>query len=458
MTSLNELQTFWNEIKETAIQNYLTYLRFASISASPDHKNELIQCSEWLSKLLKEGGLDVQVWPSKGNPAIFASYLKAGKDKPTVLFYGHYDVQPVDPLEEWQTPPFEPTIKGDIVYARGAQDNKGQSLPLSMAILTLLKKRGSLPINVKILIEGEEEIGSPNLAEVLHKHAKELQADSVVIVDAGMKDSKTPSVTLGARGLCTMDVLVQGTTGDLHSGSHGGIAFNPIHALVELFASVRDKESGRITIPGFYDDIIELTPKEREAINFEMNLEEYVKMFGTAPTGGEKGISPQERGWLRPTFEVNGINAGYSGPGFKTVIPAKAIAKVSCRLVPGQNPDKVGLLVKNYLEKKAPPGVKVTVTLHEGKGLAVRASPLSHAAQSFAKAYKELFKTSCSFGYCGGSIPITYELAKVSGGEPVFVGLGLDDDNIHAPNEHFNLSRIEKGFLSIARAIDILGE
>lgn len=452
---IKTLSKYYAQNKEQALKDFFTFLKFESISSEPDFKSQVLACSDWVANYLKSNGFDVEIWPTSGHPTIFAQHLKAGPEHPTLLIYNHYDVQPVDPLELWETPPFEPTIKDGQVFARGAQDNKGQCFYVLFALKALQQLQG-LPINIKLCIEGEEECGSTGLAELLQTKKKELQADYLAIVDVGISDATSPSITLGVRGIVTMDVEVTGSNTDLHSGSHGGLAYNPLHALVNLLGSIRD-DSGRITIPGFYDDVLDMPDKDRRQVSFAFDHKKYEKEFGAKPTGGEQDLEPMERNWLRPTLEINGIKGGYSGDGFKTVIPAKAIAKVSCRLVPNQDPIKIGRLVAKYFESKAPEGVRVSVHIHPGSGKSLRASPDSRVAKAFSKSYEEIFGKHCERIYCGASIPIVTELAAASNSEVILVGLGLDSDAIHAPNEHFSLDRLEKGFLSIARAIQILG-
>lgn len=452
---LNTLQDYYKKHEKEAIDDYFTFLRFPSVSSEPQYKTHIESCAQWVVNYLNKMGFDTQVWPTSRHPVIFASNLKAGPTKPTLLIYNHYDVQPVDPVEEWKSPPFEPTVREGQVYARGAQDNKGQCFYTLYAMKALMDINGNLPINVKFCIEGEEECGSLGLSEILPKKKKELRADYLAIVDMGMRHAHAPAVTLGVRGIVTMDVEVKGTKTDLHSGSHGGVAYNPLHALIEILSKLRDKK-GRIKIPGFYSTVQELEPEEKSRINFDFKEDEYISLFGSKPTGGEKGFSPMERAWTRPTIEINGIAGGYSGDGFKTVIPAKAIAKLSCRLVPNQNPEKIAKRVAKFIERRAPDGVEVKVHIHEGGGKAVRANPASKVVQAFSKAYQEVYNTPCAFTYSGGSIPIIQQLSDTSQSEVVLMGLGLPDDQIHAPNEHFGLDRIEKGFLIIARTLEIL--
>lgn len=436
-------------------EDYFTFLRYPSISSEPEYKAGMIDCANWLVDFLKKIHFDVTLWPTTGHPTIFATHLKAGPDKPTLLIYNHYDVQPVDPIEAWKHPPFSPTAEGDVVYARGAQDNKGQCFYVIQALKFLIERDGTLPINIKLCIDGEEEIGSPGLMGILPKKHKELKADYLAIVDLGLRDSSTPAITMGTRGIMTMDVEMTGSYGDLHSGMLGGIAYNPNHAMIELLASLRDSK-GRITIPGFYDDVIDLSSEERALLSLHFDAESFTKETGILPVGGEIDYVPLERTWTRPTLEINGVTGGYSGAGFKTVIPSKASAKISCRLVPNQKPEIIGNLVANHLKKHAPKGVKLSVDVHPGSGCSVRASLDSKIVQASAKAYEIVFQKPCEYIFEGGSIPIAPALATASQSEIVLLGLGLTGDQIHAPNEHFNLSRIYKGIEIITALLERL--
>jgi acetylornithine deacetylase/succinyl-diaminopimelate desuccinylase-like protein len=440
------------------LKEYFKFLSFPSISSEPEFKKPLLDCADWLMDYLKALHFKVELWPTSGHPVIFASNLNAGPNQPTLLIYNHYDVQPVDPLELWDSEPFTPTIREGEVYARGAQDNKGQCFYVLQALKYLLKTEKKLPINIKLCIEGEEEIGSQGLSKILQDKKQALKADYLAIVDVGIPHAATPAITLGIRGITTMDVVATGSQTDLHSGSHGGIVKNPIHALVELLASLRD-ETGKVTIPGFYDEVKEITEEDRKTISFHFDAEDYHKTTGgAAPTGGEIKYTPFERAWIRPTLEINGIQGGYNGEGFKTVIPGKATAKISCRLVPGQEPRHIAELVARHLEKNAPKGIEVKVHLHPGQGKAVRVQPSAAVVQAFKVAYEEVFKKPCEFIFTGGSIPIVTELAEASGSEVLLMGLGLDSDQIHAPNEHFGIDRIEQGIRIIAKGIQLLGE
>lgn len=456
LSKLNALRDYYKKNENGTVNDYFSFLRFPSISSEAQYKPHIESCAQWVVDYLNKMGFTTEVWQTSRHPVIFASNLNAGPSKPTLLIYNHYDVQPVDPLEEWKSPPFEPTLRDGEVFARGAQDNKGQCFYTLLAMKALMDIDGKLPINVKFCIEGEEECGSLGLSEILPKKKKELKADYLAIVDMGMRHPTAPAVTLGVRGIMTMDVEVRGTKTDLHSGSHGGIAYNPLHALVEILSKLRDKK-GRVKVPGFYNAVQELDAAEKSCIALDFNENEYISTFGAKPTGGEKGYPPMERAWTRPTIEINGISGGYSGEGFKTVIPGKAIAKLSCRLVPNQNPEKIAKKIAKFIERKAPEGVEVKVHIHEGGGKAVRANPASKVVQAFATAYQEVFNGPCAFTYSGGSIPIIQQLSDASDSEFVLMGLGLPDDQIHAPNEHFGLDRIEKGYLIIARTLELLG-
>lgn len=443
--------------RKSMLADFFTFLKFPSISTEAEFKEPLLACASWVMKYLKEIGFEVESWPTEGHPVIFASHLRAGPQKPTLLIYNHYDVQPVDPINEWDAPPFEPTLKGSEVYARGAQDNKGQCFYVMQAMKLLLEAHKELPINIKMCIEGEEEIGSAHLPALIKSKHKELKADYLAIVDVGIRGPQSPSVTLSTRGIITMDVELQSGKTDLHSGLHGGIAINPIHALVEILSTMRDR-SGKISIPGFYDDVVEMSMEERSLFAFDFDEAEYIKSSGVHPLGGEKSFTPMERNCLRPTLEINGISGGYTGKGFKTVIPAKACAKISCRLVPNQDPQKIGELVAKYLQTQAPQGTEIRVTVHPGQGKPVRAAPTSKVVQAFKEAFEEVFQAPCDYILNGASIPIVPELTKACGGEVVLVGLGLATDQIHAPNEHFGWDRIEKGIAIMAKAIELLAQ
>jgi len=442
--------------KERILNELMTFLRFPSVSSEEKHRDDMLACSAWLEEYLQAIGMHVERWKSSQHPIVFASHLEAGPDKPTLLLYNHYDVQPVDPLDLWKTPPFEPTIREGNVYARGASDNKGQCFYAIQAIKMLLQRDGTLPINLKMVIDGGEEVGSSGLAEILASKKEQLRADYLAVLDVGILKPDIPAVTLGTRGLITLTLEVQGPSSDLHSGSHGGLVNNPLHALTTMLAMLHTPE-GKVAIPGFYDDVADLSSQERQQLDFSFDTEAYRSEFGVLPYGGEKGVPPLERAWIYPTLEINGIMGGYGGSGFKTVIPAKATAKISCRLVPQQDPHRTELLVKKFLEANVPEGITATITSHPGIGKAMRTSPSSKIVQAASQAYEEVFGSPCHYILEGGSIPIVPELAQTSSSEAVLMGMTLPGDNAHAPNERFSLNRFKQGLAVITRIIDLLG-
>lgn len=453
-----EIGEYFEAHSKRLLEEYFTFLRFPGISADPSHRKDLQATSDWLKTKLDLLGFSVQTWQAdQASPVcLFASCLEAGPKAPTILIYNHYDVQPVDPVDLWTSPPFEPELRHGQIYARGAQDNKGQCFYLLTA-LEALRQRGSYPVNIKLVIEGEEEVGSHGLSQLIPKHLDELKADTLLVLDVGMKSLKEPAITLGVRGVITMDVVCKGSTSDLHSGSHGGIVYNPIHALVEVLSALHDRQ-GRVTVPGFYDNVVEFSDVEKARLDLSFDEERYFDQIGAKATGGEVEFSPYERAWLRPTLEINGISGGYAGEGFKTVIPSEARAKVSCRLVANQLPGEVAERVSEYLEELAPPGVRLEVDVHPGRGEALMTSPDSVSAQTMKRAYEKVFQKPCRMIMEGGSIPIAAELAKASGAEPVFVGLALPDDHMHAPDEHFGLDRLRLGMELMGVALQLFGE
>jgi acetylornithine deacetylase/succinyl-diaminopimelate desuccinylase-like protein len=422
-----------------------------------EHKKSVLNCCGWLKGEIEKLDLETEIWETELHPVIFAQDLSAGKDKPTLLLYNHYDVQPVDPLDLWETPPFEPTIRNGEVYARGAQDNKGQCFYVLAALQAYRKIHGKFPINIKWIIEGAEEFGSMGLPETLEQQKEKIQADYLAIVDVGIPSMNRPSLTLGVRGLITMDLVVKCANSDLHSGMEGGVAPNPIQIIADLIAKSRNSD-GSIAIEGFYDGTSPLSEEDKKLLDMRFDEEAYFAMHNVGPHGGEKHLPPLERAWFRPTLEVNGILGGYTGDGFKTVIPAKAKAKISCRLVPGQDPKKIGRLVKEFFLNNAPNGSQVLVDVHEACGRADRTSPNTPFIKAAARAIEEIFQTPCRFILEGASIPISCDLANISGAKIAFLGLGLSSDHIHAPNEHFGINRIEMGLSMIGRTIELLGE
>lgn len=457
MSSIEALREMLAKTLNESLHDYMTFLRFKSVSSEIEHKQQVRACALWLQSYLQKMEFETELWETKGHPIVFASYLEAGPDKPTLLIYNYYDVQPVDLIYEWDYPPFEPSIHSGNIYGRGAEDNKGQCFYVITALKMLLKNHKKLPINIKLIIEGEGACGSFHLSQLLKmkRNDKKLQADYLALVCTTIPKKDLPAVTLGARGLVTMELELRGAYSDLNAGSHGGLAFNPNRALINMLDKLYD-ESGRVTVPGFYDNVASIDQSDKDLFYNTFDAEEYQRLFGAAPIGGEIEYPPLERNWFRPTLEVNGVVGGYSGSGFKAVIPSRATAKVSCYLVPFQDPHEIGMLVMRYLKQLVPSEMILNVHIHQGMGKAVRVSPSSTIAQAFAKAFTDVLHAPCRFILSGDGIPVAQDLAEASKSDLIFVGLGLDKDHAHAPNEHFGIDRFEKGVLMICRAIEHL--
>ncbi len=433
-------------------------LRIPSISTDSAHKEDISKAAAFLADKLKEAGLqEVRVCATPGHPVVMGKHLEAGPDKPTVLIYGHYDVQPPDPLNLWDSPPFEPVEKDGRVFARGASDDKGQAYLHVKAIEAWLKSGETLPVNVKIILEGEEEIGSPNLVPFLEEHKEELACDMVLVSDTAMFAKDTPSITYGLRGLTYMELEVFGPNRDLHSGVYGGALTNPLNALCEMVAKMKD-EDGVIQIPGFYDDVIDLSDEEREAYRkLPFDEKGWKESIGIGEGHGEKGFSTLERKSARPTLDMNGMWGGYQGEGAKTVLPAEAGAKISMRLVPNQDPDQIARRFAEYCEKIKPKGVRIKVTPHHGGYPAM--TPLDfYGLKAAARAYKEVYDREPLFAREGGSIPIVADFEKVLGVNTILMGFGLNTDAIHSPNEHFSLEDYHRGIKTSARFLEVLPE
>ncbi len=445
--------SYINSNKEKYVEELKDFLRIPSISTSAENKADMITAANFVVKKLIEAGMEnAKIIETKGHPLVYADWLHA-PGKPTVLVYGHYDVQPVDPIDLWDSPPFEPTIRGENIYARGATDDKGQMYMHVKSVEAYFKTVGKLPLNVKFIIEGEEEIGSGNLEEFVGKNQDLLKCDAVMISDTSLYGPGIPTLTYGLRGLCYMEVIVTGPNRDLHSGTFGGGVDNPINVLAELISKLKDN-NGRIKIPGFYNDVVNLTKKERE--NFKrlpFSEKQYAKTLGVKELKGEKGYTTLERVWARPTLDCNGIFGGFIGQGAKTVLPSKATAKISMRLVPNQDPKKIAKLFSNYIKKIAPKSVNLEIKdLHGAYPIATSLD--DKATQAAAQAISKVFGKKTVFMREGGSIPIVVTFAKKLKAAPVLMGLGLNTENLHSPNEHFNLNHFQLGILSSAYFFD----
>jgi acetylornithine deacetylase/succinyl-diaminopimelate desuccinylase-like protein len=440
---------FLNELKDL--------LRIPSISTLPEHKGDCRRAAEVLAAELKRIGIEhVRVIETEGHPLVYGDWLHAAV-KPTALVYGHYDVQPTDPLDEWLSPPFEPTERNGNLYARGAVDDKGQVWAQVKALEALLAANKSLPLNVRVLFEGEEEVGGEGIAAFVASKPPELKADFALVSDTELFASGLPTLCVGLRGMIYTEIEVRGAKTDLHSGMYGGAAPNPFMALAQMLARLKD-EKGRILIPGFYDDIIPPSPEELKAWRSLPFDEEHYRTaeVGARALVGEEGYSVLERTWARPTLDVHGIPGGFTGAGAKTVIPAKALAKVSMRLVPGMTPAKAFAQYKSYVEKITPAGVDVDVRLiHSGDACLI---PVDNAyIQAATRALHEVWGRDTVFIRSGGSIPIVGDFARHLGIPSVMMGFGLPDDNIHAPNEKFNLKNFELGIESLIRFMEETG-
>lgn len=433
--------------KKQHLEELKNYLRIPSISTLNNSTPDVKKCSQFVADNLKSSGMKkVKIIPTKGHPLVYAEWMDA-PGKPTVLIYGHYDVQPVDPIELWKSPPFEPMIKSGKIWARGADDNKGQNFVHLKSVEAYLKTTGKLPVNVKFLIEGEEEIGSENLEKFLKQNKKLLKCDAVLISDTSMYGPGIPTINYGLRGLCYMEVEITGPDRDLHSGSFGGGIANPINELAKIISKLQNKD-GKITIPGFYKDVKKLSQQER--INYKKlkySDKALMKEFNVNALQGEKGYSTLERLSGRPTLDCNGIVGGFIEEGAKTVLPSKASAKISMRLVPNQNPKEIAKLFEKYVRSIAPKSVKVKVKDLHG-GLPIVMSLDDKAIQAAAKAVSKAFGGKTVFTREGGSIPIVVEFANQLKAPVVLMGFGLETDNIHSPNEHFDLKNLEMGMLS----------
>jgi acetylornithine deacetylase/succinyl-diaminopimelate desuccinylase-like protein len=429
------------------INDLCEYLRFASVSAQPQHAKDMQTCGDWLVSHCQAIGLDARLCPTAGHPIVVAKTPRVTSDgatRPRYVVYGHYDVQPPEPFELWKSPPFEPRLEGRALFARGACDNKGQNLAHIKAIEAYLKTGTPLPCDITFVIEGEEEVGSKSLAAFLKANRDELKCDAVVISDTGIPTPKHPALTYALRGIAAFEIILHGPSRDLHSGIFGGTVDNPAMALCQLLARLRDK-NGRITIPGFYEDVQPLSAYERKQFKrLPFNEKQYAKFLGVPQLFGERGFTPVEQRSARPTFEINGLTSGYQGEGNKTIVPAWARAKVTMRLVPNQSPARIGKLVRRHLQKICPPTIRIE--LIEGHGAQpYMVSPTSPRAQAALKAIKAAFECEPVLIREGGSIPIVNDFKKILRADSLMVGLALPDDNAHSPNEKFDLDCFAKG-------------
>ncbi len=435
-----------------AIADLCEYVRFPSVSAQPQHRKDLRSCAEWVTKHCQGIGLEARLCPTQGNPIVIARTPRSGAHgarRPHFVVYGHYDVQPPEPLELWKSPPFEPRVANGVLWGRGASDNKGQNFAHFKAIEAYLKTGTELPCDTTFVIEGEEEVGSKSLASFLRGRRKELACEAIVISDTGMPTPKHPALTYALRGITAFEITLHGPARDLHSGIFGGSVDNPAMALCQLLAKLRD-DKGRVAIPGFYDGVQPLSAFERRQFaRLPFKAREYQKMLGVPKLFGESGFTPLQQRSARPTFEINGLTSGYQGEGNKTIVPAWARAKITARLVPNQNPVHVTRCVVRHLKRLCPPTVRLEIKSgHQAEPYLV--SPTSPQAQAALRALRLAFNCEPVLVREGGSIPIVNDFKKILRADALMLGLALPDDNAHSPNEKFDLGCFAKGQLMAA--------
>jgi len=450
---MDKVIDFINVNRDRYLDELKALLAIPSISALPEHAADVKRCAEWCADEMRRIGLqNVRLIDTPGNPVVYGDWLGA-PGAPTILFYGHYDVQPVDPIDLWESPPFDATIRDGEIFARGSADDKGQVFMHFKAVEAHMKQAGRLPVNIKFILEGEEEVGSAHLDDFIRAHKSELGADVVVISDSPMFARGVPSMCYGLRGLVYFQIDLRGSSTDLHSGSFGGAVANPAMVLAQMLAQMKDR-GGRIKIPHFYDDVVPLQDEERKAwASLPFNERKYRKDFGIPKVFGESGYTTLERTWARPTFEINGLLSGFTGEGAKTVLPAIAMAKVSMRLVPNQDPDKIAKLFEEYVHDIAPKSVEVKVTrMHGGKPwMASYDNPFIQAA---GRAIEKGFGQKPVFTREGGSIPVVSTFQEELGLPSVLFGVGLPDENAHAPNEKLDIGNFHNGIIASAMLYD----
>ena len=445
---LRELETHFGRHQDRYLAEWIALLRIPSVSADPAHRQDCARCAEWLARRLARLGFKPRLLKTRAHPAVFAQRPGA-RDAPTVLFYGHYDVQPADPLAAWTTPPFDPHVRAGRVYARGAEDNKGQLMYVLAAMETLIAQNAPLPA-LKILLEGEEECGSAGLSEALPRWRHLLRADILLVADTGTAASGAPAIIMGLRGIMHASIALTGPKHDLHSGMHGGVAPNPATEMARLLATLHTPD-GAIAVPGFARGVVAPTRRERALANAEaVAPRAYRRTTGVPPAAGEKDFTPAERLGFRPSIDVNGIHAGYSGRGIKTIIPARAEAKITARLARGQEPAAALRALIRHLEAHAPAGLRLRVTEKGISGPALRINPDSPLVAKARRVLSLLSRQEPALLWEGASIPVITALARSSGAEPLLVGFGHDKDRVHAPNESFSLQQFKRGYLYAA--------
>jgi acetylornithine deacetylase/succinyl-diaminopimelate desuccinylase-like protein len=450
------LETLLKESRQKYEDELKEFLAIPSVSARSEHKDDMARCAEWVKGKLSDLGMAAEVIPTKGHPVVYGELMDAGAKAPTVLVYGHYDVQPVEPLDEWQTPPFEAAVREGRMYARGTADDKGQIHVHMKALQAYLEAKGTPPVNLKFLFEGEEEVGSVNLEDHIRKDAKRLACDVAVISDTPMLAEDLPSICVGLRGMVYMEVRLRGPSQDLHSGQYGGGVVNPANALAKIIAQLKD-DNGRITIPGFYDAVKDASPAEKKAYAaIPMSEEDFRQEAGVPAIGdGEVGVHFIERIWARPTLDVNGMLSGYTGEGGKTIIPARSMAKISMRLVPDQDPEAIREAFESYVRSLKPEGVDMEIDFY-ASGLPWAVDPAGPVYKAAADAIKPVFEREPLFIREGGSIPIVPMIERILETPVLLLGFALPGCNLHSPNEWMSLDLYHKGIDVMTRLYDEL--
>ncbi len=452
-------KTYLDQNQSRFVGELVDFVRIPSVSALDEHFNDVVKAGNWVVERLKTAGIsNASLMHTKTHPVVYGDWLNAGNHKPTIMIYGHFDVQPADPFELWDNPPFEPKIKDGKIFGRGASDDKGNMLAPILAIEALLKTTGSLPVNVKLFYEGQEEIGSPTLPPFIKKNTRMLCSDMIFSSDGGQWGENHPSLIMGLKGLVGCQLTVTGAQRDLHSGMHGGGIANPIHALSHVIASMKDLD-GKIKIEGFYDDVVDLTIEDRNAIaRVPFDDQKYYTDFGAPESFGEIGYSTPERLWARPTLELNGIWGGYQGKGSKTVLPSKAHAKITCRLVANQEPMKIYELIKSHVEANIPPGVTIDIEALPGSANPLLIPNGHNSSEIAGKVLRELYGKEPYQIRVGGSIPVMSIFLKELGVHPTMFAFGLEDEQVHAPNEFFRLSSFKKGQVAYYMLLEEFGK
>ena len=458
MTVLN-WETYLERNQSTFVGELVNFVRIPSVSAVSEHFDDVVKAGNWVVERLKTAGIsNASLMHTETHPVVYGDWLNAGTHKPTILIYGHFDVQPADPFELWDNPPFDPQIKDGKIYGRGASDDKGNMFAPILAIEALLKTTGSLPVNVKLFYEGQEEIGSPTLPPFIKKNASMLSSDMIFSSDGGQWGENQPSLVMGLKGLIGCQLTVTGAQRDLHSGMHGGGIANPIHALSHVIASMKGLD-GKIKIDSFYDDVVDLTIEDRQAIaRVPFDDQKYYTDVGAQESFGEIGYSTQERLWARPTLELNGIWGGYQGKGTKTVLPSKAHAKITCRLVANQEPMKIYGLIESHIKENIPPGVTIDIEPLPGSANPFLVPNGHNSSQIAGKVLRELYGKEPYQIRVGGSIPAISTLLEELGVHSTMFAFGLEDEQIHAPNEFFRLSSFKKSQVAYCRLLEEFGK